>query len=151
MNEIKYKSNHNIVYSCKYHVIWCSKYRRKVLIPKVADRLKEIIYDIAKKSNTEILELTITEDHVHLLIDIDPSYTVMKFIKKVKGTSSKILRKEFLFLRTKLPTLWTNSCLLSTIGGVSSENVKKYIENQQTSERIKQKQKWQKYVKDLQV
>ncbi|ECP7276091.1 IS200/IS605 family transposase [Campylobacter jejuni] len=141
MKDIKYKSNNNIVYSCKYHIIWCPKYRRKVLVGEVEKRLKEIIIQVAKEMNVEILEMQTDKDHIHILADIDPSFGVMKFIKTAKGRSSRILRNEFAFLKSRLPTLWTNSCFISSVGEASLEVIKQYIENQQISERPKQKTK----------
>ena len=149
MKEIKYKSNRNIIYSCKYHIVWCSKYRRKVLVGEVEKRLKEIVMQVANKLNVEILEMETDKDHIHILADIDPSFGVMKFIKTVKGRSSRILRDEFTFLKTRLPTLWTNSCFISSVGGAPLEVIKQYIENQQISERPKQKQKWKSYATHL--
>ncbi len=151
MKNIKYKSNNNIVYSCKYHIIWCPKYRRKVLVGEVEARLKEIILQIASEMNVEIIEMETDKDHIHILADIDPSFGVMKFIKTAKGRSSRILRNEFPFLKSRLPTLWTNSCFISSVGGAPLEVIKQYIENQQISERSKQKQKWKNYVANLQI
>ncbi|MDD2509446.1 MAG: IS200/IS605 family transposase [Aliarcobacter skirrowii] len=147
----KYKSNNNIVFSCKYHIVWCPKYRRKVLIGDVEKRLKEIIKELSLELNVEIIEMETDKDHIHILIDIDPQFGVMKFIRLVKGRSSKLLRDEFHHLKTKLPTLWTNSSFISTVGGTSLEIVKQYIENQQTSERPKEKNKWKNYLKECEV
>ena len=144
----KYKSNNNIVFSCKYHIVWCPKYRRKVLVGDVEKRLKEIINELALELNVEIIEMETDKDHIHILIDIDPQFGVMKFIRLAKGRSSKLLRDEFQHLKTKLPTLWTNSSFISTIGGAPLEIVKQYIENQQTSERPKEKKKWKNYLKE---
>jgi len=69
---MKYKSNNNVVYSCKYHVVWCPKYRRKVLVQGVNLRLKEIIISMCSEFNVELIELEIMPDHVHLLVDVDP-------------------------------------------------------------------------------
>lgn len=88
-------------------------------------------------------------DHIHILADIDPQFGVMKFVKKCKGRSSKILRDEFNHLKTKLPTLWTNSTFIATVGGAPLEIIKQYVENQQTSERPKEKQKWKEFLKDV--
>ncbi len=152
MKKVKYKSNNNIVYSCKYHIIWCSKYRRKVLVGEVEKRLKEIIIQVANEMNVEILEMETDKDHIYILADIDPSFGVMKFIHTAKGRSSRILRDEFaFFLKSRLPTLWTNSCFISSVGGAPLEVIKQYIENQQISERPKQKQKWKNYVANLQI
>mgnify|MGYP006359772633 FL=1 len=147
----KYKSNNNIVFSCKYHIVWCPKYRRKVLVGDVEKRLKEIINELALELNVEIIEMETDKDHIHILIDIDPQFGIMKFIRLAKGRSSKLLRDEFQHLKTKLPTLWTNSSFISTIGGAPLEIVKQSIENQQTSERPKEKNKWKNYLKECEV
>ena len=133
--ETKYKSNNNIVYSCKYHVVWCPKYRRKVLIRDVERRLKELIIQICAERQIEIIEMEIMPDHVHLLCEVDPRYGIHKAIREIKGTTSRILRQEFKHLTTKLPTLWTNSYFVSTVGGAPLEVIKQYVENQKTSQR----------------
>lgn len=142
---MKYKSNNNIVYLCTYHIVWCPKYRRKVLIGDVEIRLKEIINEVANELRVEIIEMETNKDHIHILAEIDPQFGVMEFVKKAKGRSSRILRDEFHHLKTKLPTLWTNSSFITTVGGAPLEIVKQYIENQQTSERPKEKEKWKSF------
>ena len=127
---MKYKSNQNIVYSCKYHVVWCPKYRRKVLINGVDKRLKELILEVCENLNIELIEMEIMPDHVHLLIEVDPQFGIHKAVKRIKGYSSKILREEFSWLKSRLPTLWTNSYFVSTVGGAPLSAIKKYIENQ---------------------
>ena len=127
---IKYKSNLNVVYSCKYHVIWCPKYRRSVLVKGVDVRLKEIIHAVAAECNSEILELEVMPDHVHLLVEVDPQLGIHRLIKLMKGRSSKLIREEFKWIKSRLPTLWTNSYFVSTIGGAPLEVVKQYIEQQ---------------------
>jgi len=127
---IKYKSNHNVVYSCKYHVIWCPKYRRSVLVSGVDTRLKEIIRMVCKEAESEILELEVMPDHVHLLVEVDPQFGIHRLVKRMKGLSSRLLRAEFSCVKSRLPTLWTNSYFVSTIGGAPLEVVKQYIEQQ---------------------
>lgn len=127
---IKYKSNLNVVYSCKYHVIWCPKYRRSVLVKGVDVRLKEIIQGVAAECNSEILELEVMPDHVHLLVEVDPQFGIHRLIKLMKSKSSKLIREEFKWIKSRLPTLWTNSYFVSTIGGAPLEVVKQYIEQQ---------------------
>lgn len=129
-NVIKYKSNNNVVYSCKYHVVWCPKYRRSVLVNKVDERLKSILYETANDVGAEILELEVMPDHVHLLVEIDPQYGINKLVRHLKGRSSNLLRKEFPSLKSRIPSLWTNSYFVSTVGGASLTDIKKYIENQ---------------------
>ena len=125
-----YKSNSNVVYSCKYHVVWCPKYRRKVLVDGVDTRLKAIIQECAEELQCEVIEMEIMPDHVHLLIEVDPQFGIHRAIKAIKGRSSRYLRQEFPILKRKLPTLWTNSYFVSTVGGAPLAIVKQYIENQ---------------------
>lgn len=132
---MEYKSNNNVVYSCKYHVVWCPKYRRPVLVNGVDRRLKRIIFDTAKERRSEVIELEVMPDHVHLLVEVDPQYGIHRLVRQLKGRSSHILRREFPFLATRLPTLWTNSYFVSTVGGSPLAVVKQYIENQKRSER----------------
>ena len=132
---MKYKSNNNIVYSCKYHVVWCPKYRRKVLVDGVDSRLKELIIQICQEIHVDIIEMEIMPDHLHLLIEVDPQFGIHKAIKRIKGKTSRILRQEFPYLTTKLPTLWTNSYFVSTVGGAPLEKIKEYVADQKTSQR----------------
>jgi putative transposase len=129
-NLTAYKSNNNVVYSCKYHVVWCPKYRRKVLINGVDERLKTIIYEVGEETGSEILELEVMEDHVHLLVEVDPQYGINKLVRRMKGKSSRVLREEFSWLKSRIPSLWTNSYFVSSVGGATLEVVKQYIENQ---------------------
>ena len=127
---MKYKSNHNVVYSCKYHVVWCPKYQRSVLVDGVDVRLKELIKQTCEQLNVEIYEMEIMPDHVHLLMEVDPQYGIHKAVKQIKGYSSKVLRAEFPWLKSRLPSLWTNSYFVSTVGGAPLAVIKQYIENQ---------------------
>ena len=128
--EVEYKSNRNVVYSCKYHVIWCPKYLRPVLVDQPEERLKSIINEVCIESNAELIEMEVMPDHVHLLVEVDPQFGIHKLIKKIKGRSSRFLRAEFRHLRSRLPTLWTNSYFVSTVGGAPIEVIKQYVENQ---------------------
>ena len=132
---MEYKTNNNVVYSCKYHVVWCPKYRRKVLVGSIAQRLDELIRQRCKEIDCELLEIEIMPDHVHLLIEVDPQFGINRAVRSIKGFSSHVLRREFKELTTRLPTLWTNSYFVSSIGGAPLAAVKKYIESQKRSER----------------
>lgn len=127
---MEYKSNKNVVFSCKYHVVWCPKYRRKCLVGEIGERLKELIQQTAAEINAEIFEMEIMPDHVHLLIEVDPQFGINKAIRHIKGFSSHTLRSEFPSLKSRLPTLWTNSYFVSSVGGAPLEEIKKYIQNQ---------------------
>ena len=130
----QFKSNHNIVYNCKYHVVWVTKYRRPVLNSEVEIRLKEILKNIATEIKVEILEMEVGDmNHVHLLVSLDPQFGVHKAVKRFKGASSRYLRKEFPQLKSRLPTLWTNSYFVSTVGGAPLAKIKEYIQNQKRS------------------
>ncbi|MFW5803779.1 MAG: IS200/IS605 family transposase [bacterium] len=125
-----YRKNANICYSCKYHLIWCSKFRRPVLEKPIANRIKEIIQEIIDEHNSELIEIEVVEDHVHVLLECDPQFGIHRLAKRLKGVSSRILRKEFPHLKSRLPTLWTNSYFVSTVGGAPLSIIKQYIENQ---------------------
>jgi len=136
---MEFKTSSDVVYSCKYPIVWCPKYRRKVLVDEAAVRLEGIIRETAYEKQVEIIEMEITPalaagasvpDHVHLLCEIHPQYGVHLFVRLVKGRSSRLLRQEYKSLRTRLPTLWTNSYFISTVGGAPLEIIKQYIENQ---------------------
>lgn len=125
-----YKSKNSLVYSCQYHVIWTTKFRRPVLTNQMQNRLKEIILENQKNYDYEILEIETMTDHIHLLIDTEPKKGIFRTIKYIKGLTSRILRDEFKELKSRLPCLWTRSKFISTVGSVSLETVKKYIEDQ---------------------
>jgi putative transposase len=125
-----YKSNKNVVYSSKYHVVWCPKYRRKVLVGPVEKRLFALIHKAALRYRAELIALEILPDQVHLLVEVDPQFGIHRLVKYIKGVTSHELRKEFDFLRTRLPSLWTNSYFVSTVGGAPLEVIKQYVENQ---------------------
>ena len=130
MSKIAYKSNRNIYYSCKYHIVWCPKYRRKVLVEAVAERLAQIIREVCQEHEAEVLSLEIMPDHVHLLVRCDPQFGIHRLIRLIKGRSPRFLRQEFRALKRKLPTLWTNSYFVSTVGSAPLSVIKQYIENQ---------------------
>jgi putative transposase len=128
--KIAYKSNRNVSYSCTYHVVWCPKYRRKVLVEQIAARLEQIIREVCEEHQSEILSLEIMPDHLHLLVECDPPFGIHRLVRRIKGRSSRFLRQEFPTLKTRMPTLWTNSYFVSTVGGAPLSVIKQYIENQ---------------------
>ncbi len=126
------RTSRNVVYSAKYHLVWCPKYRRRVLVGAVETRLCEIIRQVCDEHDAEIIGLEVMPDHVHLLVEVDPSFGIARLVKLMKGRSSRILRAEFPRLR-RLPTLWTNSWFCSTVGGAPLSVVKRYVENQKVA------------------
>lgn len=128
MDEVR--SNNNVVYRCTYHVVWCPKYRRKVIGGPAEARLKQIIREVCAERDAPIIELETMPDHVHLRVVCDPQYGIHRLVKQIKGRTSRLLRQEFPHLKTRLPTLWTNSYFVATVGGATLEIVKRYVENQ---------------------
>lgn len=126
----QYHTTPHLIYSCQYHIIFCPKYRRKVLTTLIASRLKELIFEKQQEYQYIILECEVMLDHIHLLLDVNPLIGIHRIISKIKGYTSNILRSEFPELKRKLPTLWTHSKFISSVGSVSLEIVKQYIENQ---------------------
>lgn len=126
----RFKHNNKVVYSCKYHVVFCPKYRRNVLMDSIAERLKEIIQETADELRCNVLELEVMPDHVQLLCDVDPQLGIHTFVKRIKGRSSGMLRQEFPKLKSRLPTLWTHSYFVATVGGAPLAVIKQYLEDQ---------------------
>ena len=125
-----YKSDNNVVYSSKYHCGWTPKYRRSVLVGPIAKRCEQVIRQTAEKYRAEIIALEIMPDHVHVLVEVDPQFGIHRLVKNLKGVSSHTLWQEFRTLKSRLPTLWTNSYFVSTVGGAPRAVIKQYVENQ---------------------
>lgn len=124
-----YRSTNMTVYPAKYHLIWCPKYRRPVLVGPVEARLVEIIGEVCAEDSAEVIEVETMPDHVHLLVGVPPSIPMSEFIGMLKGRSSRVLRQEFPHLR-RLPSLWTPSWFMPTVGGAPLTVVRRYVENQ---------------------
>jgi putative transposase len=125
-----YKTDHSIVYRCQYHVIGCPKFRRSILVPPIDTRLKELILEKQSAYGYEVLAMEVMPDHVHLLLDVDPRIGIHKIVGQIKGWTSRAIGQEFPFVKRKLPSLWTRSQFMATVGTVSLEVVKQYIGNQ---------------------
>lgn len=125
-----YNRSTTCVYMMNYHFVWCPKYRRKVLNGGVKRRLIQLVHEKAKEMGCEVIELVVNPDHIHLFIQGDPTLSPNRIVGEIKRYSSRVLRKEFPELRTRLPTLWTRSYFVSTAGDVSSKVIEQYIEKQ---------------------
>ncbi len=125
-----YHSNHSIVYSCQYHVIFCPKYRRRVLNPPLDARLKELILEKQESYGYSVMGMDVMPDHVHLLLDVNPQIGIAKVVGQIKGYTAHMLRTEFPWLKKRLPSLWTRSKFVSSVGSVTLEVVQRYIETQ---------------------
>lgn len=125
-----YWHHNHCISKCMYHVVFCTKYRRKVLDTKIQKKFKALVKAKQKEWNFQIIEQEVQEDHVHLLIQCDPEIGVNNLIAKIKGFTAHELRRIFPQLTTKLPCLWTRSRFISSVGSVQLDIVKKYIEEQ---------------------
>jgi putative transposase len=133
MNDKRYRRNAGSVFSLKYHLVWCPKYRRPVLTGEIVEDLRSLLYQKAKDLDVEIEALEIQPDHVHLFVASDPTEAPQRLANQFKGFTSRILRQKYPHLRSRLPSLWSRSYYVGTIGHVSEETVKRYIEAQQRS------------------
>ena len=128
--EKQYMSNETTVFSCQYHVVFCPKYRRPVLVDGIDERVKQIAAEAGEAIGYILMDIEVMPNHVHLLIDVPPTKVVRNVVMRLKGKLAHELRSEFPKLKSRLPSLWTRSCFISSVGSVSLEVVKKYIENQ---------------------
>jgi putative transposase len=126
---VRLPTNANIAFQCAYYLVWCPKYRRKV-IGAVEQRLKGIVAEVIAEKGAWLIEMETMADHVHLLVEVDPQFGVHKVVKAIKGRSSRVLREEFPWLQSRLPSLWTNSYFVATVGGAPSSVIKRYVETQ---------------------
>jgi len=126
----QYHHTNTLVYSCQYHVVFCPKYRRKVLVAPLDARLKELLLEKQEEYGYQVLEMEVMPDHVHLLLDVNPQVGVDKIVRQIKGYTAYAIRKEYPWMKKRLPSLWTRSRFISTVGAVTLEVVKRYIEGQ---------------------
>jgi len=128
---VEYKSTRYVKYLCNYHFVWIPKHSRDFLIEDAAEYIKEILKLIAKELGCEIITLEVMPDHIHLFINCPPRYSPSYLANYFKGKSARLVLKKFPELRKYTNgKLWTRSYFISTDGNVSSETIKKYIEEQ---------------------
>lgn len=130
MNNERWTHSNTTIFNIAYHIIWCPKYRRKVLVNEVEDRLKTLLVEKAKEIGCEKSIQEVMPDHVHIFIKTKPTLVPHYIVQQLKGYTSRILRKEFPKLKSRIPTLWTRSYYCESIGHISEETVKKYIKDQ---------------------
>lgn len=133
MADNRYHRNSGSVYVLKYHLVWCPKYRRKVLTDLIADELRLILFEVAASLDVEIEALEIMPDHVHIFVSSSPTLAPQHIVNQFKGVSSRILRDRHPELKSRLPSLWSRSYYIGSIGHVSEETVRAYIEAQRRS------------------
>jgi putative transposase len=130
---VRYRRNAGSVTNLNYHLVFCPKYRRPVLVGAVAERLTALLLERAADLAIEVVSLEVMPDHVHFFLSAPPTEAVQHFVNQFKGYTSRVLRQEFPDLRTRLPSLWSRSYYAGSAGHVSSETIARYIANQKRS------------------
>ena len=120
------------VYNLSYHIIWCPKYRKKVLVGDVAEKLKEFIVSRSNDNGWTVRSLEVMPDHVHVFLSAKPTNSVAQILSVLKGGSAKALRDTFPHLKRLLPSLWTRSYYVESVGHVSAKTIERYISDQKT-------------------
>lgn len=121
-----------MTFQCAFHVVWCPKFRCRVLTGAVEERLKQLIREIVSDSGAWLVELETMPDHVHLLVEVDPQFGIAALVKYLKGRTSRVLRQEFPHL-ARMKSLWSNSYFVATVGGAPLDVVRRYVENQKVA------------------
>lgn len=133
MTDPRYTHHAGGVFSLKYHLVWCPKYRRPVLVDRIADDLRALLYQKASQLQVTIEALEIMPDQVHLFVSADPTEAPQRLANQFKGFTSRSLRKKYSTLRSRLPSLWSRSYYVGSLGQVSDKTVRQYIEAQKKS------------------
>lgn len=131
--ENKYTHARTCVYNINYHIVWCVKYRRKVLSADISNRLIELLKAVGNEKGFSVVECKVGEnDHVHCFVSAPPKISVTQIVKYLKGISGNQLFREYPQLRKSLwkGQLWNGSYFCETIGSTSEENIRRYIERQ---------------------
>lgn len=126
----RYHYSSHCVFNLGYHIIWCPKYRRKVLVNGIDERLKELLCQKALQIGVTIEKMEVMPDHVHLFVKAAPIIAVHFIVNQLKGYTSRLLRIEYPHLRSRLPTLWSRSYYCESIGHISEKTIERYIADQ---------------------
>jgi putative transposase len=124
-----YQHKTTSVFLLNYHLIWIPKYRRKVLVGKIRNRLIEVLHEKCQQMKWEIIALEVMPDHLHIFLGASPSDSVETIVRYLKGYTSFQLRQEFPHL-ARMKSLWTRSYFVSTAGNVSGVTIERYITEQ---------------------
>ena len=132
----EYRTNAHALWDIKYHVVWITKYRYKVLRGEVAERSRDLIRQICEAREVRIVRGAVSPDHIHMLVSAPPQLAPSKLVQYVKGRSSRRLQEEFPHLRKRYwgQHLWARGYFCATVGAVDEATIKQYIENQKWDE-----------------
>ena len=126
-----YRKSSHTVFDSKFHLVWTTKYRYRVLSAKIAQRTRDLVREICRELDVLIIKGHISSDHIHMLVSIPPHLSVSKVVQHVKGKSSRKLQMEFKELRSRYwgKHFWARGYFCATVGVVTEEQIKQYIEN----------------------
>jgi putative transposase len=132
---VEVKHGRGYVYAIEYHIVWCVKYRHKVLVGDIPDYLRQLLIETAIQYSFRIETLEIVPDHVHILVSATPQHTIPNIVRLLKGVSARKLFLKFPELKNKLwgGHLWNPSYFVATVSENTEAQVKRYIENQNVS------------------
>ena len=125
-----YKLSSGCVYNIAYHIVWCPKYRKPILVDSVAEDIKNLLFQKAKEIDVVIEALEVMPDHIHLFVSCKPIMLIHHIVQQFKGYTSHEIRSKYMDIKRKLPTLWSRSYYVGTIGFVSETTVRNYIAQQ---------------------
>ena len=130
---VEYKKSSHTVYDIKYHFIWVTKYRYKILDKSIGERLRELIRQGCQTMGITIVKGNIGKDHIHILVSCPTHLSPSKIVQYLKGRSSRLIQEEFPILKKKYwgQHLWATGYFCGTVGSVTEETIKQYIENQE--------------------
>lgn len=124
------KPTRHAAYSINYHFVWVPKFRRPILVDRLAVRLEELLRAKSEELGGEVLNITIQPDHVHLFCSFPPTIAPYQIMHRLKGYTAHQMREEFPYLKSRLPNLWTRSYFVGTAGNVSASTIQRYIDEQ---------------------
>ncbi len=135
------KSTSHAVYEAKYHLVWCPKYRKKILVGEIRERVKELFFGIAERYDFEIDRCEVAEDHIHILLSFPPRYSIAQVVGIIKGKSGSKVFEEHPMLKKKLwgRHLWEQGYFARTVGEqITDDVIRRYIEKHSfSSEQLK--------------
>jgi putative transposase len=133
---VEYRRSAHAVFDIKYHVVWITKYRYKVLRGRIAERARDLIRQICETRDVVIMKGAVSPDHIHMLLSSPAHLAPAKLVQYIKGRSSRRLQEEFPELRKRYwgQHLWARGYFCATVGAVDEETIKAYIENQRWDE-----------------
>ena len=135
MKNARYHHSAGSVSSLHYHIVWCPKYRRKVLCSPIAEALDALIREKSTELDLTIRSLSIQPDHVHIFLTAPPTEPIPRIVNQLKGYSARMLRQRFASLRSRLPCMWSRSYYVGSVGNISAEAVERYIADQPRDQR----------------